>query len=108
MKYIIEVMKKNRLALMLVSAICAFSGCTSGGSKKESSNSSTSQGPKVDPRNIPYEEVYPDYDQHYSSYDFQTMYGEDLMSELHRYFILEHKTYVKYENIRYYENTAWS
>lgn len=97
-------MKANRLSILLVTAVCAFSGCTSKGSGKGGSKTSITPTPSIDPRNVPYEEKYPDYDKHYAEYDFKTNYGEDLMLEMHKYFIQEHQTYIKYENLRFYEN----
>ena len=111
-------MKMNRVSLLLVAAVCAFSGCTSAkkGSSKQG-GSSSAQRTSTDTRDIPYEEVYNDYEEHYRKtikkseseddfYDFRTLKGDDLMDEMHTYFIREHKTYIKYENIRFYENTA--
>ena len=111
-------MKKNRLSFLLVFAACTLSACGGSSSKKDKEGSTTST-PKTssDPRNIPYEEVYNDYETHYKKsikkanseadyYDFKTLKGDELMEEMHTYFIREHKTYIKYENLRYYENTA--
>lgn len=97
----------NRVSLLLVAAVSAFSGCTSAnkGSSKQGGSSSGLR-PSTDPRDVPYEEKYPEYDKHYSKYDFQDQTGDDLKAEMHKYFIQEHKTYIKYENIRFYENEA--
>ncbi len=104
-------MKTNQIALLLVGAVCALSGCaSSGGSKKDKSveptPTSQTPTPSVDPRNVPYEDTYENYDNYYADYDFKNQTGDDLKLEMHKYFVLEHKTYVTYDNYWYYSNTA--
>lgn len=98
-------MKMNRVSLLLVAAVCAFSGCTkSNSSKKNTNHSSGSEPTSTEP--APYENVYPDYDKHYTGYNINTQIGSNLQFELHKYFIEKHTTYVTYGNYWYYANTA--
>ena len=101
-------MKTNRLSLLLLIGVFAFSGCHSSSGNKDQSTSPTSEqpGPSSNPKNIPYEDVYPNYDAYYSDYDFQTLVGDDLKLEMHKYFILEHQTYITYDNWWYYVDTG--
>lgn len=110
-------MKKTQLSLLLVSAVCAFSGCAKSNQDidYQSSNGKVNDTPVLrvttrasgrDMSDVPYEHTYYDYEKHYVNYDFQNKYDDELKIELHRYFINEHKTYVTYANYWYYTNTA--
>ncbi len=102
-------MKVSKISILLTSALFVLSACNSStGSKKDKSQASTSvePTPSVDPRNVPYENTYPDYDKHYAGYAINEKLGLQLKDEMHTYFIREHKTYITYGNFWFYGNTA--
>ena len=80
-------MKISKWSLFLVTSICAFSGCNKGSSGKKTTTASL---PPSTSEPAPYENVYPDYDKHYSGYNFQNQIGNNLQFELHKYFIEKH------------------
>lgn len=96
-------MKISKWSLFLVTSICAFSGCNKGSSGKKTTTTSL---PPSTSEPAPYENVYPDYDKHYSGYNFQNQIGNNLQFELHKYLIEKHQTYVTYGNYWFYANTA--
>lgn len=97
-------MKSSRVSILVISAVCALCGCSKG-SKKEKSSSATSSSQAPSTKQIlPYEEVFNNYDSYYAHYNFKELYGDELKAEMHKYFILEHQTYVTYQNYWYYAN----
>ena len=96
-------MKTNRLALLLVVSVCAFSGCKSSSSKKGDKSTST---PSQKPFPPAYEDRWDNYEANYSDYDFKGKVGRQLITEIHNYQIDQHRTYITYGNYWWYANTA--
>lgn len=95
-------MKKAKIYLLSLVGLLSFSACNARGSQKGTSKSETPKS-ELPPA---YEETWDNYDERYNGYSFKNKIGMELMTEIHNYFIDQHKTYVTYGNYWYYINTA--
>jgi len=92
-------MKISKVSLLLVFSACALASCSkSSKPKKKSSGVVTTTSVKpttstsVDPS-----DPWANYDNYYNGYDMKNTFGPECQYEMHKYFIDQHKTYVKYD-----------
>ena len=95
-------MKTNRISLLLVFSACALASC--GQTKKPKRKSSTDVPTSaidptsgIQPTTTGTSQSWDNYDNYYNGYKMKDMFGPECQFEMHKYFIDQHKTYVKYD-----------